>query len=77
METCDECSGLLAEDETEICDGCRYTVAELDDDYNAGPKHPCPACCGEGVPLGTLGTWNHYRCRQCGMNFSENTETCE
>lgn len=31
---------------------------------------PCPACGGEGGLLGTLGTRNHYRCRQCGAEYS-------
>jgi hypothetical protein len=30
----------------------------------------CPACGGEGVPMGTLGSLQHFRCRQCGINFS-------
>lgn len=30
----------------------------------------CPTCDGDGVLLGTLGRRTHYRCRQCGLNFS-------
>jgi hypothetical protein len=30
----------------------------------------CPLCGGEGVPLGTLGRRAHYRCRNCGIDFS-------
>jgi tRNA(Ile2) C34 agmatinyltransferase TiaS len=31
----------------------------------------CPVCPGNGVPLGALGTRMHYRCRDCGMDFSK------
>jgi transposase-like protein len=30
----------------------------------------CPVCGGPGVLLGTLGRRTHYRCRDCGMDFS-------
>jgi hypothetical protein len=30
----------------------------------------CPACDGEGAPLGALGSLTYYRCRACGMDFS-------
>lgn len=30
----------------------------------------CPACEGSGEEVGTLGRRAHYRCRQCGMEFS-------
>lgn len=32
---------------------------------------PCPACDGQGEPLGALGSLMHYRCRQCGWTWSE------
>jgi hypothetical protein len=31
----------------------------------------CPVCGGEGMPLGALGSKKFYRCRDCGMEFSE------
>lgn len=31
----------------------------------------CPCCGGEGVELGALGRRVHYRCRDCGIDFSE------
>jgi hypothetical protein len=32
----------------------------------------CPACdSGESVYLGTLGTREHYSCRDCGMQYSQ------
>jgi len=31
----------------------------------------CPVCGGEGMPLGGLGNRQYYRCRDCGMEFSE------
>lgn len=30
----------------------------------------CPMCNGEGAPLGQLGHLLHFRCRQCGWDFS-------
>jgi len=30
----------------------------------------CPACGGEGAPMGALGNRVHYRCRDCGIDFS-------
>jgi tRNA(Ile2) C34 agmatinyltransferase TiaS len=31
----------------------------------------CPVCGGEGKPLGRLGRRVHFRCRDCGSDFSE------
>lgn len=30
----------------------------------------CPACAGDGVPLGKLGRLRWFRCRNCGMTYS-------
>lgn len=30
----------------------------------------CPMCGGPGVPLGQLGNRMHYKCENCGMDFS-------
>jgi hypothetical protein len=35
-------------------------------DVDAAPV--CSACGGELQPLGTLGTVNHFRCRNCGLD---------
>jgi len=43
------------------------------DDRNIDFAH-CPACDGPGVLLGQLGSRIHYRCRNCGVDFSHNTE---
>jgi len=34
----------------------------------------CPTCNGEGIKLGRLGNLIHYKCRCCGMFFSENAQ---
>lgn len=34
----------------------------------------CPHCNGTALPLGTLGTLTHYRCRNCGWTFAETVE---
>jgi DNA-directed RNA polymerase subunit RPC12/RpoP len=31
----------------------------------------CTECGGTLSPLGTLGTLNHYRCEDCGLNHAE------
>lgn len=40
-----------------------------DDEPLENPE--CPACGGPGVPLGSLGRRMHFRCRNCGYDFSE------
>lgn len=36
------------------------------------PKmNDCPLCSGPLLPLGKLGTHEHYRCRNCGGLFSD------
>ncbi len=43
-----------------------------DDGDGPGPDMPpdCPACNGPGVAMGGLGNRLHYRCRDCGIDFS-------
>jgi hypothetical protein len=31
----------------------------------------CPNCAGPGVPMGNLGGRSHFRCRNCGSDFSQ------
>ena len=47
-----------------------YAVAQhlSDEDEMVIPE--CPACGGGGTILGSLGARKHYRCRQCGMQYS-------
>lgn len=33
----------------------------------------CPQCSGQPMFLGTLGSFDAYRCRQCGWDWSEPT----
>lgn len=33
----------------------------------------CPACGGDGIPLGALGNLQHFRCQDCGSQFSHKT----
>lgn len=35
--------------------------------HDAPPQ--CDACDGPGVPLGRLGNLDHWRCRDCGLQF--------
>jgi hypothetical protein len=37
-------------------------------------KSDCPACGGSGNSLGALGARQHFRCRDCGMDFSHNAD---
>ncbi len=38
---------------------------------------PCPECGGPGIYLGQLGYLMHFRCRNCGVGFSEQSNTEE
>lgn len=40
-------------------------------DYESPPDGVCPMDGGEGVYLGQLGKLVHFRCRNCGANFSK------
>jgi len=37
----------------------------------------CPICRGHGVQFGFLGLRKHFRCRQCGIDFSTQEENPE
>lgn len=42
------------------------------EDFDEPLDNPeCPACGGPGVPLGSLGRRMHFRCRNCGYDFSQ------
>jgi predicted nucleic acid-binding Zn ribbon protein len=42
----------------------------LDDDVEQLNSYECPCCMGQGHLLGQLGRMYHYRCRDCGWQFS-------
>lgn len=47
-------------------------VAFDDEDEGFEDEMPsCPACGGPGMLLGTLGRLTHFKCRNCGMEYSE------
>jgi tRNA(Ile2) C34 agmatinyltransferase TiaS len=37
----------------------------------------CPICPGSGNLLGALGRTKHYRCRDCGAEFSRTPKACK
>jgi tRNA(Ile2) C34 agmatinyltransferase TiaS len=39
------------------------------------PEAGCPVCDGRGIYLGSLGKVNHFRCRQCGVDFTAGRPT--
>jgi len=43
-------------------------------EYDPDENPTCPQCGGPGVPLGTLGKLAHFRCRNCGWDFSADLE---
>ena len=51
---------------------CLREDAGLDEvfDYLPEDNPVCPMDGGIGVPLGTLGQLEHFRCQNCGMDFS-------
>ena len=49
------------------------TWSEDDDEFDDGPEPElCPVCGGPGIELGTLGRLTHFRCQNCGWEWSEN-----
>jgi len=44
-----------------------------DEDVLENPA--CPRCGGPGVPMGTLGKLEWFRCRNCGWDFSVSSPT--
>ena len=77
--TCCDPSGCNASRDWYLCDPRGWPHLRAGDtvelDLNAPePAEPevavCPACGGDGVTLGNLGAREHYRCRQCGIDFS-------
>ncbi|MCI0615518.1 hypothetical protein L0244_21215 [bacterium] len=40
-----------------------------DYDYEEAPEIYCPACGGEPAFMGTLGQYDWFRCRRCGLDF--------
>ena len=53
------------------CCACGHTgtVREFTEDEVSGLPL-CPICAGEGNHIGDLGQRRHFRCRDCGINFS-------
>jgi hypothetical protein len=77
--TCGNCSsgfsaGPVKLDKNGKCGRCGANPAAgiqedaYEDDLDWQPS--CPVCGGEGNFMGQLGSLAHYRCRQCGMDFS-------
>ena len=59
------------------CDGegeCQAEGAYGGDEEEPEDNPECPVCAGPGVPLGTLGRLSHFRCRNCGIDFSRNAD---
>jgi hypothetical protein len=49
-------------------------VYDIGDEGELLDNPECPQCGGPGVPLGSLGSLLHFRCRNCGWNFSQPQE---
>ena len=43
---------------------------ELEFEGDPIPNPECPICGGPGIPLGTMGKREYFRCQDCGMEFS-------
>ena len=70
--TCESLDHRECEPENEpqeaLCPLCCETV-DLCDCWDPD-EAICPGCGGEGFWLGTLGPLHHFRCRQCGIDFT-------
>jgi len=64
MEYCPNCSTTFPSIESFDAHPC--ASAEIEE----AEVVACPVCGGPGVELGTLGNRQHFRCRNCGMDFS-------
>ena len=69
---CPECGGPLKESKHSEVFNCTLCNAEVNirDIFEKDDAPECPACGGPGKLLGPLGKLTHYRCRNCGMDFS-------
>jgi hypothetical protein len=54
-----------------VCCACDHagTVREFSEP-DVGPAPQCPVCGGPAVAIGELGQRRHFRCRDCGIDFS-------
>jgi hypothetical protein len=57
--------------DTNWCEDCDKHVKLYDDDTEPPPREDCPACGSSNEPMGALGERTHYRCRQCGLDYSD------
>jgi transposase-like protein len=52
----------------------RIAVSTTDPPFMSGPYAPhCPLCGGMGTLLGILGLRQWWRCRDCGVDFAQET----
>jgi hypothetical protein len=73
-EACHACFWVPANVVSHICDPCANARDDEEDEPDEDAEPPeCPACSGPGIALGTLGRRAHFRCRNCGMDFSHDT----
>lgn len=47
----------------------------MDEDFHDEEEAYCPLCGGPGYELGALGRTRHFRCRDCGTDFSDDVKT--
>jgi len=72
--TKDEARRLLAE-EDDRQKGRRRARTEIPEDHGDEEGPACPVCeGGEGYLLGRLGSRVHFRCRDCGIEWSSEGE---
>lgn len=76
MNRCTRCNDPMDDARFGMCAACMATL----DDVDGMPTDPiaelarddagfCPVCeTGQLIPLGTLGSWTHFRCRDCGAD---------
>lgn len=61
---------------TDFCEDCAADALDsgcFTDEPNEGQE--CPICgSGTGLPLGRMGSRIHYRCVNCGMEYSEEVQ---
>jgi hypothetical protein len=59
------------DDSAAVCCACDYAGKVRDfSEPEINAVAACPVCAGEGNHIGDLGQRRHFRCRDCGIDFS-------
>lgn len=52
-----------------------WDECQQDDTQLIESASPCPVCDTNNLPIGRLGTLEHYTCRACGLWYNSDSDT--